>query len=315
MPTWDVFISHASEDKDEVATPLAAALTRAGLRVWLDRQELRLGDSLHEKIDEGLADSRFGIVVLSPSFLAKRFPRKELNGLSAIEDAHRRKVILPVWHHMDAETLARHSPLLADRLAVDTADGMRTVVARILDTVMEGPIAGDRTPARLLQELLDRAPDRATLVDFFALHPALIHGALHTTGEAGHWSVTLGPASVDLCASRQQHTTNEVTWFLVQFAASGTAAVVGGEVAAEVRARADDLRAVRRWISRNLRPARMVLPGISVGFEGIVVAGRRHLLSPDDSRALRQYHDELPGTTVRTYDWVIDAATQTTWQP
>jgi hypothetical protein len=73
---WDVFISHASEDKDAVAIPLAQILHRAGLRIWLDRQELRIGDSLHEKIDEGLAYSRYGIVIISPSFLAKRFLRK-----------------------------------------------------------------------------------------------------------------------------------------------------------------------------------------------------------------------------------------------
>jgi hypothetical protein len=84
---WDVFISHASEDKDAVAIPLAQVLRRAGLRVWLDRQELRIGDSLHEKIDEGLANSRYGIVVISPSFLTKRFPRKELDDLFAIDTA------------------------------------------------------------------------------------------------------------------------------------------------------------------------------------------------------------------------------------
>ena len=56
VKTWDVFISHASEDKAAVTNPLANSLERAGLRVWLDRQELRLGDSLREKIDEGWTD-------------------------------------------------------------------------------------------------------------------------------------------------------------------------------------------------------------------------------------------------------------------
>ena len=86
MKQWDAFISHASEDKD-VVVPLAEALRSAGLKIWLDQQVLRLGDSLREKIDEGLADSRFGIVVLSPSFLAKRWPKRELNGMMAVEES------------------------------------------------------------------------------------------------------------------------------------------------------------------------------------------------------------------------------------
>ena len=68
---WDVFISHAGEDKETVALPLANALTRAGVRVWVDKHQLTIGDSLTEKIDEGLTQSYFGIVILRPSFFAK----------------------------------------------------------------------------------------------------------------------------------------------------------------------------------------------------------------------------------------------------
>src|SRR5438552_1625078 len=117
VSTWHVFISYASEDKVAVTIPLAEALQRAGLRVWFDRQELRIGDSLREKIDEGLANSQFGIVILSPSFLAKGWTRKELDGLFAVEEVVGRKVILPVWHLIDKAMLALHSPILADRLA------------------------------------------------------------------------------------------------------------------------------------------------------------------------------------------------------
>src|SRR5215813_3916783 len=94
---WDIFISHASEDKATVARPLAAALERAGARVWLDEHELTVGDSLTEKIDEGLAHSQFGVVILSPAFFAKQRPKRELAGLRAREEEGK-KVILPVWH-------------------------------------------------------------------------------------------------------------------------------------------------------------------------------------------------------------------------
>jgi hypothetical protein len=68
---YDVFICHASEDKAAVVEPLVAALKDRGLRVWLDRMEILIGDSLSGKIDEGLAHSRFGVVVVSRAVLAK----------------------------------------------------------------------------------------------------------------------------------------------------------------------------------------------------------------------------------------------------
>ncbi len=128
---WDVFISHAGEDKTDVARPLSEALTAAGLRVWLDEDELRLGDSLRGKIDQGLAHSLFGVVVLSPSFFAKHWPQQELNGLAALESSSR-KVVLPVWHGVDHDFVARFSPMLADRVAVNTTKGIAAVAAEIV---------------------------------------------------------------------------------------------------------------------------------------------------------------------------------------
>ena len=78
---YDVFISHASEDKDAVVRPLAHALSDGGLRVWYDEFELRIGDSLRRKIDLGLAKSRFGVVVFSRSFFGKGWTNYELDGL------------------------------------------------------------------------------------------------------------------------------------------------------------------------------------------------------------------------------------------
>jgi hypothetical protein len=71
---WHVFISHASEDKEDIAKPLAGHFIRAGLRVWLDEMELAVGDSIREKIDYGLRNSAYGIVILSPDFLKKNGP-------------------------------------------------------------------------------------------------------------------------------------------------------------------------------------------------------------------------------------------------
>jgi hypothetical protein len=127
---WDVFISHASEDKESFVHPLAEELTRLGLRVWYDKFTLKLGDSLREKIDYGLRYSRFGVVVLSPHFFSKDWPKKELDGLVALE-VDGRKVILPVWHNVTRDDVARYSPILAGRLAVSTSTGLDNVISEI----------------------------------------------------------------------------------------------------------------------------------------------------------------------------------------
>lgn len=131
---WDVFISHASEDKDAIARPLALELGKHGLQVWFDEFSLKVGDSLRRSIDFGLAKSRFGVVVISPNFLAKEWPQKELDGLTAREMAGR-KVILPVWHEISIDQLRECSPTLADRLATNSSKGLSKVVEDLLAAI------------------------------------------------------------------------------------------------------------------------------------------------------------------------------------
>lgn len=118
---WDVFISHASEDKDSFARPLAVALRSLGVSVWYDEFSLRLGDSLSGSIDRGLAGSRFGIVVITPSFIGKPYTEYELHGLVA-RDLSEGRVILPLWHGVTKGQVMALSPPLADKCALLTAD-------------------------------------------------------------------------------------------------------------------------------------------------------------------------------------------------
>jgi TIR domain len=131
---WDVFISHASEDKEAIARPLADALQSKGLRVWYDDFSLRLGDSLRQSIDRGLGRSRFGVVILSAHFFEKHWPQQELNGLASREVSGER-VILPVWHGVGFAEVRNYSVTLADRLAVQTKDGLEHVVEKIMEVV------------------------------------------------------------------------------------------------------------------------------------------------------------------------------------
>ena len=133
---YDVFISHATEDKDEIVRPLANALVSAGLRVWYDEFELHIGDNLRRKIDAGLARSRFGVVVLSPSFFAKNWPQYELDGLVTREMTGE-QVILPLWHHITKSEVISRSPSLADKVARSTADFTVEEIAREIAAVIK----------------------------------------------------------------------------------------------------------------------------------------------------------------------------------
>jgi hypothetical protein len=132
---FDLFLSHAREDKEVIARPLYSALTAEGVAVWFDEAVLRMGDSLRQKIDEGLAKCRYGVVILSPRFLSKQWPQRELDGLVARETASGEKAILPIWHELDRDILMRYSPTLADRLAGKSEDGVPALVRMILDAI------------------------------------------------------------------------------------------------------------------------------------------------------------------------------------
>jgi hypothetical protein len=130
----DVFICHASEDKDLVVRPLAVELSQLGLLVWYDEFELRIGDSLRRNIDRGLAETRFGIVVLSPAFFKKEWPQRELDGLVSRETAEGSQIILPIWHAVSRDDVLGYSPTLADKLARSTST---TSISRIAAEVAE----------------------------------------------------------------------------------------------------------------------------------------------------------------------------------
>lgn len=116
----DVFISHASEDKDDFVRPLANALIEQGLNVWYDKMTLKIGDSLRQKIDKGLANSRVGLVILSPSFIKKGWTNYELDGI-VTRTVSGEQVLLPIWHNITKQQVVDFSPSLADKVARSTA--------------------------------------------------------------------------------------------------------------------------------------------------------------------------------------------------
>lgn len=117
---YDVFISHATEDKESFADELFEELQKAGVKVWYDTISLGWGDSLRSTIDNGLKKSKYGIVIITTNYINKGWTRYELDGLFQIEMTSG-KTILPIWHNISKKEVQDFSPSLAGRVALNTA--------------------------------------------------------------------------------------------------------------------------------------------------------------------------------------------------
>lgn len=135
--TYDVFISHASEDKEDFVRQFAEALQEKGLRVWYDEFSLKIGDSLRRKIDQGLRYSRVGLVVLSPSFFKKGWTNYELDGIvtRAVSDE---QILLPIWHNVTKQQVVDFSPSIADKVARSTATSTVDEIADEIFHLIQG---------------------------------------------------------------------------------------------------------------------------------------------------------------------------------
>lgn len=132
---FDVFISHASEDKDDVVRPLAEALRSHGLEVWYDEFELKIGMSLRRTIDKGIASSRFGVVVMSKAFFGKGWTNYELDGI-VTRSMTAEQTVLPIWHNVSKQEVISYSPSLADKLARSTVTHtVDEIAAEIADVI------------------------------------------------------------------------------------------------------------------------------------------------------------------------------------
>jgi hypothetical protein len=154
--SFDIFVSYASEDRAAIARPLAEALRDHGHRVFFDEFELVAGAHLSATIDAGLARARWGVVILSPAFFAKRWPKQELESLTTRETRTGQDLILPVWHGVDERDVAHFSPALADRVAISSADGIEVIVAKLERAVQRRALTSGSTTRRRKVAMLAR---------------------------------------------------------------------------------------------------------------------------------------------------------------
>lgn len=131
---WDVFISHASEDKEDFVRPLAEKLQKCGVKVWYDEFELKMGDSLSDSINRGLQESRYGIIVFSQAFFEKEWAKYELKSLF-MRQMNRERAILPIWHNINKDFIREKSLYLLDIKALSSEMGWDELVDNILEIV------------------------------------------------------------------------------------------------------------------------------------------------------------------------------------
>lgn len=136
---YDVFVSHAWEDKDSFVSEFVDELTALNVSVWYDKNNIAWGDSMRAEIDEGLRKSKFGVAVISPNYIAdgKYWTKAELDGLFQLESVNG-KMLLPIWHNITKKEVMDYSPIVAGRLAMTTAS---------------------MTPKEIADELLKLLPD------------------------------------------------------------------------------------------------------------------------------------------------------------
>lgn len=312
-----MFVSHAHEDKETVARPLAELLEAAGLRVWFDDNPTQIGisDRLPEKLNEGLAHSRFGLAILSRAYLSKKWTRDELDTFLMRE---RRgdggEVVIPVLHDVDENALHDQYPLVSSRIWLSVSDGLDRVARSIVDVVLakgsKSPSAESPSRRRRFLDLLDTGPDVDAVRGFLGFHPSIVTAALGMDGSPlVVRSPEFGGFRPDFCVGELQATVGRRTWrILVLGPVAGPLFEVGGDPATELGDVLDRARAMRRWAGDNLGVVREEVPGFNTEMWTTVVAGRRATLGDDEREHLAELNDLLIGANVRSYDWLVEHA-------
>lgn len=138
--SYDVFVSHAWEDKEGFVDEFVAELENLGIKVWYDKKRIKWGDSMRARIDDGLKKSKFGIAVISPDYIAdgKYWTKAELDGLFQLESING-KTLLPIWHNITKQQVMDYSPIIASKLAMTTASmTAKEIAIQMSDLLQDG---------------------------------------------------------------------------------------------------------------------------------------------------------------------------------
>jgi hypothetical protein len=277
--------------------------------VWLDKFQIELGDSIRQKIDQGLANSRFGVVILSEIFLKKYWTGSELDALWEMN------VVLPVWVGIDKKMLMKYSPLLAGKAGIPIDVGIdavaQTIAARVFKPQDNSDESSSQT-ARDFASLLARPAAVDELVDFVSDHPKILTRALGTylnSEDMFRSRVQLGPNVADFCTATFQPSIGRLSDYqFVLFGSADSPLFHDGQTDGSLNFTLSRAKTLGAWLQSNMAAAREVLRDVPTTVLTKVVAGRRPQPGSAIMQALQGLNDDLIKVQVRTYDWLLDSA-------
>ena len=172
MNKFEVFISHAVEDKCAIANELNLRLKEMGIKAWYSGDELTIGDSIMSSVNQAIKTVQYGVVILSPLYLRKRWTMLELQALMAREHMSIKR-IFPIWHGVGYEEVLEYLPIMADRYAIPSEKGVEFIV-NSLAIAMNKPLIPDFT-AR------SRKPEPIMQIGYRREKPARVIADKHLT--------------------------------------------------------------------------------------------------------------------------------------
>ena len=135
MPSkYNVFIGHASEQKNDIAIPIYNELSSIGISSFIDIVEIKWGDSLTKKINRALGESDYFLAIISKDSIKKSWPDKEMNAAIAREISGKQKVLpLFVGSKSEINELLDHYALISDKLYYEWNDNAKDIAIKIKD--------------------------------------------------------------------------------------------------------------------------------------------------------------------------------------
>jgi len=178
---FDAFLSHAKEDQEPIADKLYQVLTANGLKVYYSGSELAVGDSIEGSVDNGLKESRHGIVLLSKTYLAKKWTLREYKAMLALEDANEMQ-ILPLRYKLSHKEVVKHRPGMADTFALASEKGIEQAAKQLVAVIKKEPFPKTTNAKREPSKYAYFWRVIGSLIPLFALTGILAYlGTINTT--------------------------------------------------------------------------------------------------------------------------------------
>ena len=121
LPEYDVFISHANKDKEDLIEELYQSLQKLGISIFYDKESLEWGDNWKERILNGTKKAEFAIIVISENFFDREWTERELSEFLNRQNRNGQKLILPIVHNITMQQLQEKYPNVADIQAIDSS--------------------------------------------------------------------------------------------------------------------------------------------------------------------------------------------------